>query len=128
MPSKIRSASTLNISTSVTLRPGLYIGGINIIGSANVVLMPGLYYLQGGGFSVGGQATVTDNGLGVMLYNAPTRSGGDITFAGQANVSLTGMSAARPDDAGPQCGLRGTGDFPESGLDRRHQSDWPGVR
>jgi hypothetical protein len=77
------------------LWPGLYIGGLKISGQAKVILMPGLYYLQGGGFSVSGQASITDNGLGVMLYNAPVKSSDAITFAGQGDVNLTGLSAAQ---------------------------------
>lgn len=95
MPSTVRSTSTLNVNSSVTLLPGLYIGGIKISGNANVILAPGLYYLQGGGFTVSGQATVTDNGLGVMLYNAPAKASDGITFRGQGNVSLTGMTATQ---------------------------------
>ncbi len=95
VPSTVRSTSTLNVNSSVTLLPGLYIGGIKISGNANVILAPGLYYLQGGGFTVSGQATVTDNGLGVMLYNAPAKASDGITFRGQGNVSLTGMTATQ---------------------------------
>jgi hypothetical protein len=79
----------------VTLQQGLYIGGIQISGQANVVLAPGIYYLQGGGFSVSGQATVTDNGMGVLLYNAPAKSSDGINFTGQGDVSLTGLTAAQ---------------------------------
>jgi hypothetical protein len=95
VPTVVRSTSTLNITSSVTLQPGLYIGGIKISGQANVILAPGIYYLQGGGFSVSGQATVTDNGLGVLLYNAPAKSSDGISFTGQGNVNLTGLSAAQ---------------------------------
>ena len=73
VPSTVWSTRTPNVNSSVTLLPGLYIGGIKISGNANVILEPGLYYLQGGGFNVSGQATVTDNGQGVMLYNAPRK-------------------------------------------------------
>jgi hypothetical protein len=95
VPDTVRSSSTLKITSSVTLQPGLYIGGIQISGQANVVLAPGIYYLQGGGFSVSGQATVTDNGMGVLLYNAPAKSSDGINFTGQGDVSLTGLTAAQ---------------------------------
>jgi hypothetical protein len=91
----VQSTAPLTITSDVTLQPGLYIGGINISGHAHVVLAPGLYYLQGGGFTVSGQATVTDNGQGVLLYNAPARGSDGITVSGQANVSLSGLSAAQ---------------------------------
>jgi phosphodiesterase/alkaline phosphatase D-like protein len=95
VPAIIRSTSTLTVNSSVTLQPGLYIGGIKIGGNAHVVLAPGIYYLQGGGFTVSGQATVTDNGQGVLIYNAPARRDDGINLSGQAAVSLTGLSAAQ---------------------------------
>jgi phosphodiesterase/alkaline phosphatase D-like protein len=95
VPSTVRSTSTMNVTTSTTLFPGLYIGGIKISGSANVVLAPGLYYLQGGGLSVSGQASVTDNGQGVLIYNAPGSTGAGITFSSKGDVNLSGMTAAQ---------------------------------
>jgi hypothetical protein len=62
-------------------------GGINIGGAAKVTLAPGVYYFQGGGFTVGGSATVT--GTGVMLYNAPARSTDQINISGAASLTLT---------------------------------------
>jgi hypothetical protein len=95
VPTTVRSTSTVNITSSMTLQPGLYIGGIKISGQANVILAPGIYYLQGGGFGVSGQATVTDNGLGVLLYNAPATSSDVVSFTSQGDVNLTGLSAAQ---------------------------------
>jgi uncharacterized repeat protein (TIGR01451 family) len=85
----VRSTATLSIggSTVITLQPGLYIGGINIGGAAKVTLAPGVYYFQGGGFTVGGSATVT--GTGVMLYNAPAKSTDQINVSGAASLTLT---------------------------------------
>src|SRR4029077_2272667 len=79
----------------VLLQPGLYIGGIKISGQAQVTLASGIYYFQGGGFMVSGQATVTDNGQGVLLYNAPAKSTDGISFTGQGDVNLTGLTAAQ---------------------------------
>jgi phosphodiesterase/alkaline phosphatase D-like protein len=100
VPNVVRSTRTLNITSSTTLQPGLYIGGIKISGHAHVVLAPGIYYLQGGGFTVSGQATVTDNGLGVMLYNAPGNKGDGITFSSQGDVNLSGLTAQELADLG----------------------------
>jgi phosphodiesterase/alkaline phosphatase D-like protein len=110
VPSTVRSTSTLTVTSDTTLQPGLYIGGIKISGHAHVVLEPGIYYLRGGGFTVSGHATVTDDGQGVLLYNAPARSSDGISIGGQARVSLSGLSAAQlaslgltgPQDAGYQ--------------------------
>jgi phosphodiesterase/alkaline phosphatase D-like protein len=95
VPGVVQSTSTLFIATSTTLEPGLYEGGIRISGDAQVTLAPGIYYLQGGGLAVSGQATVTDNGLGVLVYNAAGKGGAGISISGNAVVSLTGLSAAQ---------------------------------
>jgi hypothetical protein len=42
-----------------------------------------------------GQATVTDNGQGVVLYEAPETSSDGISFSGQGDVNLSGMTAAQ---------------------------------
>ena len=90
VPSIVRSSVTMNISGGqVTLQPGLYIGGIKISGNVQVILAAGIYYFQGGGFSVSGQATVT--GANVMLYNAPAKPSDSISFTGQGAISLSGM-------------------------------------
>lgn len=81
----------VNVSSkSITLSPGTYVGGIKISGSAKVTLLPGLYYLQGGGLSVSGKATLT--GKGVTIYNAPTKTTDGINIAPNTNVTLTAPS------------------------------------
>jgi hypothetical protein len=111
VPTTVQSTSTLHITSDMVLQPGLYIGGITISGQAHVVLEPGVYYLQGGGFTVSGQATVTDNGQGVLLYNAPANSSDGITISGQATVSLTGLSAAQLTDLSLPQGYQGLAIF-----------------
>jgi hypothetical protein len=80
------SNNTLQLSgsQSVTLNPGVYVGGINISGQTNVTLNPGIYYMEGGGFVSAGQGNLVGNQ--VMLYNAP---GGSISIAGQGSVTIT---------------------------------------
>jgi phosphodiesterase/alkaline phosphatase D-like protein len=113
VPAIVRSASTLNITKSMTLQPGLYIGGIEVSGKANVILEPGLYYLQGGGFSVSGKATVTDNGQGVLLYDAPSSNSEGFTFGGQASVNLSGLSADQVTSLGLSAGYLGVAIYQE---------------
>jgi hypothetical protein len=97
----VQSNSTLKISGKqvVTLNPGEYIGGIQISGQAQVTLNPGVYYFKGGGFSVSGNASVTDLGQGVLLYNAPASSGDTISISGKGSVSLSAITS------GPYQGL-----------------------
>src|SRR5262249_47411424 len=67
--------------------PGTYNGGINISGQGPVTLMPGIYYMKGGGFIFSGQGALT--GYGVMIYNAPAASKDVINLSGLGAVVLT---------------------------------------
>ncbi len=91
----VQSTSRLSISgnQTVTLNPGVYVGGIQISDNAQVTLKPGIYYLQGGGFSVSGSGSVTDLGKGVLLYNAPTSSADTISLTGNGKVTLSPMAS-----------------------------------
>ena len=89
-PSSMVVRSTKRITHSsaskITLKPGLYIGGISISGKGNVVLEPGIYYMQGG-FSFTGQGSLT--GLGVMIFNDPQSNSDAIDLQGQGAITLT---------------------------------------
>jgi hypothetical protein len=89
----VQSTSTLHVSgtQSVTLNPGVYVGGIQISDQAHVTLNPGIYYLQGGGFSVSGSGSVT--GQAVLLYNAPRSISDTISLTGNGKVILSAMTS-----------------------------------
>jgi hypothetical protein len=91
----VRSTSTLYLTGTqvVTLNPGVYVGGIQISGQASVVLNPGIYYMKGGGFSVSGQASVTDLGKGVLIYNAPGSAADVISISGTGSVNLSALTS-----------------------------------
>jgi uncharacterized repeat protein (TIGR01451 family) len=74
-----------------TLSPGTYVGGITIGGHAHVTLQPGLYYLQGGGLTVRGAATL--EGTGVTIFNDPAKRTDDIRFVGRSHVSLAASTS-----------------------------------
>jgi hypothetical protein len=82
-------ATTISGSTSVTLQPGVYQGGIAVSGSASVTLQPGVYILQGGGLQVSGNASISGNG--VMIYNTTDALGasGAITLNTYGTINLT---------------------------------------
>lgn len=90
-PTQTFSAAKISGNTSITLNPGTYIGGIKVSANARVTLNPGIYYLQGGGFSLSGNATVT--GRGVMIYNAPAQAADKITISGNANLTLSPLTS-----------------------------------
>ena len=66
-----------------TICPGIYYGGFGTFGDSRnpiVTMLPGTYVMIGGGFTVGGTASITSvssQGDGVSIYN----SGGDEAFS-----------------------------------------------
>ena len=94
-PTTMSQQSTKKIqytSGSVSLQPGVYQGGISVSGTGSLSLVPGIYYMQGGGFSFSGQGNLA--GKGVMIYNAPSNGNSDgISVNGQGSVQLTGMTS-----------------------------------
>lgn len=90
-PTQTFSKAKVSGNTSATLSPGTYVGGISVSANARVALSPGIYYLQGGGLSISGNATVT--GMGVMIYNAPAQSTDKISISGNANLTLSPITS-----------------------------------
>jgi hypothetical protein len=84
----VQSSSTLFLTGTTTLNPGVYTGGLALSGSAAVTLNPGIYYINGGGINMTGTAGIT--GSGVMIYNT---GGGSINLSGTGNVSLNPMTS-----------------------------------
>jgi hypothetical protein len=94
----VQSTKAINNAGNKTLnlQPGVYQGGIGATGGT-VNLAPGIYYMQGGGFSIGGQANLT--GAGVMIFNDPQSNSDTISIAGSGNVTLS------PPMSGPYQGM-----------------------
>jgi Flp pilus assembly protein TadG len=83
-----QSKGKTQISNGIrTLSPGVYHGGISLSGKANVTLLPGIYYMDGGGFSVGGQANLV--AIGVMIYNDPKSTSDAISISGADSATVT---------------------------------------
>jgi hypothetical protein len=97
------------------LYPGLYPGGLNVSNDATAYLMPGIYWIGGGGMRISGGGSIisiaqvsdatTDPALatwggGVMIYNTslPTAAAGNISFDGSgANMKLKPFDAPTDD-------------------------------
>jgi hypothetical protein len=90
-----QSASTLNLGDGVahTLSPGVYNGGINISSTTSVTLLPGIYYLKGGGLNLSGSSNLS--GTGVMIYNAPVSATDQISLSGSGNLTLSAPTSGR---------------------------------
>jgi hypothetical protein len=82
------SKKTQYTQGSQTLSPGVYTGGISVSGTGSLTLQPGVYYMDGGGFSFSGQGNLL--GQGVMIYNAPGNgNSAGISVSGQGSMILT---------------------------------------
>jgi hypothetical protein len=73
---------TVPSGDNITLQPGRYSGGISLSSSTSATMQPGIYYMDGGGFSVSGSASVS--GSGVMIYST---AGLNISGSGSATLS-----------------------------------------
>ncbi len=82
-------------SVARTLNPGVYCGGINISGTANITLNPGTYVIKGGGVSVVGQSRLTGTGAGFYITGAAKGT----YFGAGSHISLEAPTS------GPMAGL-----------------------
>jgi len=84
----LRQSSKLSITSGTqTLNPGVYKGGIAISNNAVVTFASGVYYIQGGGFTISGNAKLTGNE--VMIFNAPNTTSDKVSINGNGQVALT---------------------------------------
>ena len=99
-------SESLSGNSSATIKPGIY-SQIAVSGNGTLTMDSGIYIIEGGGFTVSGNANVA--GSGVMILNAgstyPTTGGtyGSITLSGNGSYNLS------PRD---QRDLRGNRDLP----------------
>jgi Flp pilus assembly protein TadG len=71
---------------NVTLDPGVYCGGLQISGKANVTLNSGIYVMKDGPLEIDGQGSLTGEHVGFYLDGIPSV----LNFSGSAVVDLTG--------------------------------------
>lgn len=76
-------------TTSTTLDPGVYCGGIAVHAGATVRLNPGVYYVDGGDLTVNGNASLIGNGVTLIFTAKNRKSYATATISGSANVELT---------------------------------------
>ncbi len=88
-------SENLSGSSSATISPGIYTG-ITVSGNGTLTMCSGTYIIEGGGFSVSGNASVS--GSGVLIVNAgsnyPCTGGsyGGITLSGNGSYNLSPLS------------------------------------
>ncbi len=80
---------------TITLTPGVYCGGLTIIGASSVTLSPGIYVMKDGPLLVDGGSSFKATGVGVYL------TGANAVFNFSANTSVS-MTAP---NSGPMAGM-----------------------
>jgi Flp pilus assembly protein TadG len=85
----VQSKHPTHVSSTTTtyLQPGVYQGGIQVTGQGSVVMAPGIYYMDGGGFSFTGQGNLL--AAGVMIYNAPQKSNDIVNIQGLGSIDFS---------------------------------------
>ena len=93
---------SLGGNSSATIQPGIY-SQISVSGNARLTMARGIYIIEGGGFSVSGNASVT--GSGVMIVNAGSNYPG--TGGTYGSITLGGNATYQPEPAtsGPYAGI-----------------------
>jgi hypothetical protein len=82
-------------NTTMPLQPGIY-NSISASGNATLNLSPGIYYIQGGGFTVTGNASVIGSS-GVLIYDTVKGSvNGGITLSGNGTFNLKPFYTSGP--------------------------------
>jgi hypothetical protein len=76
------TVQTAGSGTTVNLQPGRYIGGLSFSGQTTINMAPGLYYMDGGSFTLAGQANL--NATGVTIYSTA-----GLSITGQGTVTLS---------------------------------------
>ena len=88
-PSKmsVQSSKKMTVSGgSPTLQPGIYKGGIAVSGQGGLTMQPGIYYMDGGGFSFTGQGSLY--APGVVIFNAPQNSNDIVSIQGSGKGAV----------------------------------------
>src|SRR5262249_5591179 len=75
-----------------SIQPGVYKNGITVSGQATLNMAPGIYYMDGGGFTFTGQGSL--NATGVMIVNAPRngQNSDTISINGTGVINITPMT------------------------------------
>ena len=85
-------SESLSGTSSATINPGIY-SKITVSGTGTLTMSSGIYIIEGGGFSVSGNASIS--GSGVLIVNAggnyPSAGGsyGGITLTGNGSYNLS---------------------------------------
>ena len=93
---------SLGGNSSKTIQPGIY-SSISVSGNAKLTMASGIYIIEGGGFSMSGNASVT--GSGVMIFNAGSNYPGIGGTYGSISLGSNGSCSLSPMMSGPYAGV-----------------------
>jgi hypothetical protein len=84
-----KAAVNVSGSSSASVTPGTFCGGITVSGSGSLTMASGIYIMDGGGFNVTASGSVS--GTGVMIYNTydSTHTFEPVQVTGSGSVNLT---------------------------------------
>jgi hypothetical protein len=84
----VQSNGPVHVSNGTRrLSPGTYRGGISVSGRGSLVMDPGIYYMDGGGFAFTGQGSLL--APGVMIFNAPTGPSHKVDISGTGSIYMS---------------------------------------
>ncbi len=87
-----QSNKKISLQSGTTyLQPGYYKGGIQATSSASLVMAPGIYYMDGGGFNFTSSGSLEAEG--VMIYNEPNNNSDAVTINGSGPINLSGPTS-----------------------------------
>ena len=89
--------TALTVTTTATLSPGVYCGGLTLQGRADVTLEPGVYIIDAGDFAISGQAAVAGTGVTIILTSS-SGTAGNIAVSGGSNIDLTAPTTGEYED------------------------------
>jgi Flp pilus assembly protein TadG len=88
----------------VTIDPGVYCGGMQFNANADVTFRPGVYFIDGGGFTVNGGAQLQGTGVTFIFTSSGGGNWPTATINGGATIDL------RPPSTGAMAGILMFGD------------------
>jgi hypothetical protein len=87
MPVQSKNQTHISGQQTAVLNAGVYNGGITVTGGASLIMNPGIYYMQGGGFTFNSSGSLS--ATGVMIVNAPQNNSDVITLAGNGAITIS---------------------------------------
>jgi Flp pilus assembly protein TadG len=81
--------TNLTVKGTTTLDPGVYCGGMSVNAKATLTLNPGVYIIDGGSFTVNGNASVSGTGVTLVFTSSSGANWPTVKINGGATINLT---------------------------------------